>query len=682
MLEGTDCVDPPVHHMMIKHEDSDGVKWEKVTTDRMYELVSEAMKKTIIDEKPPVNTLNEPPAIIVPQIDETEDRNPLDTNMADEESSSFRTPAHETYSDSSHKSFPQESLSKSSIDSQDSRTTFSNLLKNVSLSKASGVIFNSHWIMVTDCGGQPPFLDAAALFVQNSCLVLLPVKLNEPLSNHAEYSYFVNDVCESDTHAPHLQLTHLQTIEKLAKSIASFQLPQSPLETGASPRGIKFTVVGTFEDEAVNCTSETMDKKDSILRKALEDYQRFRVDYRDVITRINAVTTDETEREKSREKLQLLIDKSKVTIKKEVKLCWFGFLLSILDIVEKESVSKAVLTLDECFKLGDDLGMDKSQTREAIEFFDEIRLIMHFNTRKLRNVVIIDTQVVFIKLTELLRLSFLDESFVKQFNIKTSLYNLRRHGLFTRDELEKWVDFKSCQIEVQFFLDVLEHKKIISAIECSEYYFIPCALSSIPEDNLDKHIKQLCLPDPWVIKFSLNAVGPITDIDDIPIPVGYLPTLVIFLLKKDYFSIGLKEKHVQYRNVINIECQQKEGTVYLVERHMQLEVYYSQAKSHPNRFSAIKAFVLKSMQQTQERLRISDDAVTIFLCSCGKNTVCTYPDDLNAECSYPDDLNAECCVKGILSKLVTHHSCRLSSGNCMFTCHCMLICIHKRVKPC
>ena len=327
--------------MMIKHEDSDGVKWEKVTTDRMSELVCEAMKK-IIDENPPVSTLDEPPAVMVHQteyMNETEDKIPLDTNMGDEESSSFRTPAHETFSDSSHKSFPHESFSEPSFDSQDSRTTFSDLHRKISSSKASGVIFNSRWIMVTDCGGQPPFLDAAALFVQNCCLVLLPIKLNEPLSNYAEYSYFVNDVCESasfGTHVPHLRLTYLQTIEKLAKSIASFQLPQSPLATGASG-GIKFTIVGTFEDEADKCKSETVAEKESILKKALEHYQPFRVDFPDVIMRINAVTINETEREKSRKNLQQLIDKSNVTIKKDVKLCWFGFLLGILDIVEKQS---------------------------------------------------------------------------------------------------------------------------------------------------------------------------------------------------------------------------------------------------------------------------------------------------------------------------------------------------------
>ena len=52
-------------------------------------------------------------------------------------------------------------------------------------------------MMVTDCGGQPPFLDAAALFLRNSCLQIFPVKLNEPLSKIPEFTYYNEGVLAS-----------------------------------------------------------------------------------------------------------------------------------------------------------------------------------------------------------------------------------------------------------------------------------------------------------------------------------------------------------------------------------------------------------------------------------------------------------------------------------------------------
>ena len=502
--------------------------------------------------------------------------------------------------------------------------------------------------MVTDCGGQPPFIDAAALFLQNNCLQIFPVKLNEPLSKDAEFSYFIDGVCESASFDTQ-KLAHQQTIENLAKSVASFQFSHTPFATRAS-EGMKFTIVGTFKDEDHKC-SETVDEKETVLKKALEDYRSFRVDFPNVILPINAITTNEKERQESTKELQQLIDASNVTMKKDVKLCWFGFLLAILTKAEDEH--KAVLTLEECYELGGTLGMDQSETKEGIQFFHDISLIMHFDTPKLRDSVIIDTKVVHNKLSRLLSVSFLNKSFInKQLKIKICLEKLQNHGLLTKSELEKCVDFKDSDITAQFFLDIVEHKKVIAAVKDTEYYFIPCALPSIPED-------EMCLPatDPWVIRLKLINAGPIKEIDDIPMPAGYLPTLVIFLLMQDTFSTNCREK--QYRNVINLQYKSDEGTVYLVEHHLQLEVYYSLADDLPDHCSTIRHLILQSMQETQKELRIREDAITIvdsFICSCGKGSA-------HHACAYkPDKRIGVCCEKGTICKLDTRHLRWLSSG--------------------
>ena len=49
----TDCVDPPSRYLMIDSA-TEGVEWEKVTTNKMFELVCEAMKKTIEDNPPDI----------------------------------------------------------------------------------------------------------------------------------------------------------------------------------------------------------------------------------------------------------------------------------------------------------------------------------------------------------------------------------------------------------------------------------------------------------------------------------------------------------------------------------------------------------------------------------------------------------------------------------------------------
>ena len=325
----TACIDPPSRYMLISSEaDSKAaqVEWEKVTTDKMFEMVCGAVKKTIEEsplDKPLVHS-DKPAALPV--------------------------------------------------------VWFPDLLKKLYSSKSSGVIFNSHWMMVTDCGGQPPFLDATALFLHNSCLQIFPLKLNEHLSEIPKFSYLFNGK-SANSDQFHAMLSNQQTMETLVKSTASIQPPYTPSATEC-PKGAKFTIVGTFEDKAHHC-SETVAEKETILKLVLEPYEAFRVQLGSkVILPINAVTANIEERKESAKKLRRLLEKANVTMKVEVKLRWFGFLrLSMLAIAEKDG--KAILTLSECYRLGDSLGMDKSETMQAIQFFHDISLIMHFDTPKL-----------------------------------------------------------------------------------------------------------------------------------------------------------------------------------------------------------------------------------------------------------------------------------------------------------
>ena len=73
---------------------------------------------------------------------------------------------------------------------------------------------------MTDSGGQPPFLDASALFLRNNSLQIFPLKLNEPLNHRPEFSYFIDGKPASFTN-PNLHLTNQQIIETMAKSVSA-----------------------------------------------------------------------------------------------------------------------------------------------------------------------------------------------------------------------------------------------------------------------------------------------------------------------------------------------------------------------------------------------------------------------------------------------------------------------------
>ena len=635
MRNSTDCVDEPSRYLMIDST-TEGVEWENVTTDKMFKMVCEAMKKTIED-------------------------NPPDTaeSIATASQSTSGTD-HELLPQASNSTLSSAETEPSPDSSYSGFTVFPKLLKKLSTSDSSEVIFNSHWMMVTDCGGQPPFLDAAALFLRNSCLQIFPVKLNEPLNNIPKYSYFYNGVCVSFDEDC-VPLTHKQIIETLAKSVASIQPPYTPSATEC-PKGAKFTIVGTFEDEAHKCEED----KESILKEVLEPYEPFRVQLgKKVILPVNAAVIDtetKKERTESAKKLRRLFQKADVSLKVDVKLRWFGFLLSLLTIAEDEH--KAVLTLNECYKLGGTLGMDKSETKQAIQFFHDISLIMHFDTPKLKDSVIIDTKPVLNKLSRLISVSFLDEEFLADhYDIvlpSGAKKLLQQHGRFSRDTLEKCVQFTE-PITLQFFLDILDHIKIVVAID-KEFatnkeseYFMPCALSYAPEASVSES------SPPWVIRLRVRR-----GVEDvyIPIPVGYLPAVVVFLLTEFSSHFSTNRRHKQNRYMIKLRYKYG-GYVYLIERHLQLEIYFSFCKQLSQDCTTIRNHVLESIRLTEEKLHIIQEGksaiikVDSFLCSCGKGSA-------HHTCAYNADSGIlECEETGELCILSTQHSRWLGEFNCV-----------------
>ena len=609
----TGCADPPSRCLVTKSEKSSVVVWDHVSTEEMFNMLCSASKKVIEEGLP----------------------NKANSVSKDHE--------HSTTGGNEQATPPKNSLSRELVDTAQPGpppyTIFPKLLKQLANSEKSGVIFDSHWMMVTDCGGQPPFLDVSVLFLRNSCLQVFPLKLNKHLKKKAEFSFFIDGksatsddksatsdesaTSASATFCP--PLSNLQVIETLAKAVAAFQPPYTPSAV-ESPKGAKFAIVGTFEDKKDECT-ETLDQKERILEEVLEPYKHNLVRNLQgkIILPVNAVTTDKEERKKYSESLQKLITHaSGVTLKVEVKLRWFGFLLSLLTLSEKKK--KPVLKLDECFKIGSSLEMNESETLEAIQFFHDIGVILHFDTPKLENVVIVDAKPVLDKVSQLISVPFTSLEFLdKYYGIippAQAKERLQQHGRFDH-ELLKALKLTE-PITTQMFLDILEHVKAVVAVNGDEKheYFMPCALTYA---SAEQCVPQSCSDHPpWVIRFRISHEN---DIFFIPLPVGYLPVLVIFLLTKfpSEFSTGRDAKSRQYRNSINLLYKKgKLGRVYIVECHLQLEVYFTFAEMRPKECLHIRNCILEAMRLTEERLRITEQSITkvdCFLCFCEKRSV-------------------------------------------------------------
>ena len=268
------------------------------------------------------------------------------------------------------------------------------------------------------------------------------------------------------------------------------------------------------------------------------------------------------------------------------------------------------------------------------------------------------------KLSRLLTLSFLDKDFL--FLPDGAKELLQHHGRFSRSTLESCVEFSE-SIPLQFFVDILEHVKIVAAIDQTSEYFMPCALPYATEMPESSHS--------WVIRLRVKRG---VHAEYVPIPMGYLPAILVFLLTmfSDHFSLNRSQR--QYRNVIKF-VYGPGGEVCLVERHLQLEVHYSCSDKHEQECMNIRNHVLESIHLTEKKLHIREGAITkvqSFLCSCGKGSahhICAY-DPLSG--------NLECEETSEVFVLEAHHKLWLGVLYLLvllsFTCNWSLVVIEIR----
>ena len=612
----TGCVETPVRAIAQGTIYANGTKLQKLQTEEMLHMVCQAMRHKI-DE------------IDSEQVVQKKRCHKVPSNTAPTAEQSSSTPS---VSDD----IPKSSKASSSVgeDNEENLQVFAKLVVEISSVEASTEFLTAHLVLTIDSGGQPHFMDVAPLFLRNSSLFLITMKLNERLDSKPKFNYFINGqpIEMSNTE---LQPTNLQLIELLAKSISSLQLTTStstPSADGSESRHAKFMIVGTFADKAEDCQDESVADKNSILRDRLKDYEAERIDAgNDVIFAVNAITTDPDERRKAALRLQDKITNTPgTTIKTRIKLRWFGLLLHLLDEAEKKGVS--IIPLEDVLAAGRCLRMNSNETLQAIVFFHELNLLMYFSTDKLGSIVFVDVKSILGKVSNLIGISFINRDKLDKIfspNLPADAQRLLRdYGRFSREILDSSFHF-SAPLTTDVFLDLLKHLCVITCIEKDGQtsFFLPCALPHAPEDILQEK-KQIS--SVWIVTLQTRRKGLSCNV---PIPKSYLPTLAVHLLNQPEFETPTDCATRQYRNLMCIHYIHG-GHIYLIERNLQLEIYYPCAdddKEMSQDCSFIRSAIKNAFVMVEERLHfvpnilIKNDA---FLCSCdGSRHICVYNKD-------------------------------------------------------
>ena len=160
-------------------------------------------------------------------------------------------------------------------------------------------------------------------------------------------------------------------------------------------------------------------------------------------------------------------------------------------ILRAKHKSDQVLSFDKCFSIARECGItDRKELKQALSFIhSRLGLIRYYDTQGLNTLVVIDPQVLFDKITELIVKTFTNDNVeVKE------MEDFHQRGIISIAVMQKINDSDS-QLPLMWLTKLLNYLRIAALFTDSDgdKYFFPSALCHAPEP----HFKQSPLTDLW-----------------------------------------------------------------------------------------------------------------------------------------------------------------------------------------
>ena len=327
--------------------------------------------------------------------------------------------------------------------------------------KKSG-LNNEELLDVDDTGGQPMFHEVLPVFIKNTMLGMLIVKLNEPLDSFPLVEYYGRG--ERIGEPFNSPFTHLDTLRHCMRVI------RSTCDCNTCP---KIVFVGTHKDLQHECPQESVEMKEKKLRSIIPQEMEVNIVQGDsLLLAINAKNPGKEDekvisilRKKAMEELHKM---------KPVKIPLQYFPLEMAFQRMAKEQRKSVMSKEECFEVAATYNFTQESFEAALKYLHGLKLVFYYE-EVLPNVVFIDSQAILDKITELVvhSLSFQAKS---TSGLLGALKKFVKCGIVTAEILE---EFSSHYVPKLFMKEqlilVLKHLRIVAEVGKGEY-LMPCLL--------------------------------------------------------------------------------------------------------------------------------------------------------------------------------------------------------------
>jgi GTPase SAR1 family protein len=343
----------------------------------------------------------------------------------------------------------------------------------------------SSWsLYLTNTGGQMEFQELLPLLVCGPSAFFVTFPLNKDLMEHYTVLYHHNDAdrTEETYQSPSTLMDEiLQTLATInALDLTGHQQDYQPMP--------KVFLIGTHKDKLPDhLVEKRIQEIDQQLQEKIRQTSLFRqgsIEFAELqgkkrlIFTVNNLAKDDTDFQKIRCALQQAIDRTdQFTIK--CPSTWLIFSLAL----RAKHKSSQILTYDECFTFAQGCGIsDREELSKALFFIHtRLGLVRYFNVKELNKRVIIDPQILFDKITDLIVKTFVfDNADVNE------VEKFQNQGIFSVKTMERICRKRhrsESQLPFKWLLELLSHLRIAAVFKDKDgtfKCFFPAVLCYAP----------------------------------------------------------------------------------------------------------------------------------------------------------------------------------------------------------
>ena len=333
--------------------------------------------------------------------------------------------------------------------------------------------FQKTWsLYLTNTGGQMEFQEVLPLLVSGPSVFFFTFRLDRDLNKQCSIEY---ELATGDTSYPYA--TTCTTLEGILQTLASISAMSTfvyhGLQKRKAPLRPKVFFVGTHKDKldpaSVASQIASIDRQLKEVIKSTSHCKEL-VEYASpsqLIFTVNNFSESDSDFQSIRSAVERVVMRGEFQMSSPAHWLIFSLALRKLDF--------HVVNYDHCFDIAKQYGItSQKEFDEALHFIhSKMGVIRYFPHESVKNLVFIDPQFLFDKVTELIV-----DTFTFEKAGKSKMDEFKHKGIFSMDEFELINTESQSEMTTSQFGNLLVHLRI--AAPCGENkLFLPCVLAHI-----------------------------------------------------------------------------------------------------------------------------------------------------------------------------------------------------------